>query len=228
MSKNISQPCFSFKLSLIPKETSLGLQLFISDKWKKMYLDCSFNSLREKQSSLETMGLCLEPWPVSPVHNNEGYFNPSSSSQGDLTGRRQCTFRWLSDKKGTHMCVSHSLMSYSLQLRGPTRLLCPWDSPYKNTGVGCHALLQGIFPAQGSNPCLPHCRQTLYCLSYPGGQTPNWHPGAALRTFIKSEDSEASEPGFHGGCFWASVHGSNFWSWSILGTCLWIPDATSS
>ena len=31
----------------------------------------------------------------------------------------------------------------------PTRLLCPWDSPGKNTGVGCHALLQGIFPAQG-------------------------------------------------------------------------------
>ena len=34
------------------------------------------------------------------------------------------------------------------------RLLCPWDSPGKNTGVGCHALLQGIFPTQGSNPHL--------------------------------------------------------------------------
>ena len=32
------------------------------------------------------------------------------------------------------------------------RLLCPWDSPGKNTGVGCHSLLQGIFPTQGSNP----------------------------------------------------------------------------
>ena len=31
------------------------------------------------------------------------------------------------------------------------RLLCPWDSPGKNTGVGCHALLQGIFLTQGSN-----------------------------------------------------------------------------
>ena len=31
------------------------------------------------------------------------------------------------------------------------RLLCPWNSPGKNTGVGCHALLQGIFPTQGSN-----------------------------------------------------------------------------
>ena len=34
------------------------------------------------------------------------------------------------------------------------RLLCPWDSPGKNAGVGCHALLQGIFPTQGSNPHL--------------------------------------------------------------------------
>ena len=38
----------------------------------------------------------------------------------------------------------------------PTRLLGPWDFPGKNTGVGCHALLQGIFPTQVSNPCLLH------------------------------------------------------------------------
>ena len=36
----------------------------------------------------------------------------------------------------------------------PSRLLCPWDSPGKNTGVSCHALLQGIFPTQGLNPHL--------------------------------------------------------------------------
>ena len=40
------------------------------------------------------------------------------------------------------------------------------DSPGKNTGEGCHVLLQGIFPTQGSNPGLPHCRQILYCLSH--------------------------------------------------------------
>ena len=34
----------------------------------------------------------------------------------------------------------------------PARFLCPWDSPGKNTGVGCHALLQWIFPTPGSNP----------------------------------------------------------------------------
>ena len=38
--------------------------------------------------------------------------------------------------------------------------ISPWDSPGKNTAVHCHFLLQGIFPTQGSNPSLPHCRQT--------------------------------------------------------------------
>ena len=42
------------------------------------------------------------------------------------------------------------------------------DSPGKNTGVSCHALLQGIFPTQGSNPGFPHCRKILHCLSHQG------------------------------------------------------------
>ena len=59
-------------------------------------------------------------------------------------------------------------MSAQSCLRGqwPTRLLCPWDSPGKNTGAGCHFLLQGIFLTQGLNPCLLHCRWMLYCLSH--------------------------------------------------------------
>ena len=39
----------------------------------------------------------------------------------------------------------------------PSRLLCPWNSPGRNTGVGCHALLQGIFLPQGLNPHLLCC-----------------------------------------------------------------------
>ena len=42
------------------------------------------------------------------------------------------------------------------------------DSPGNNTGVGCHAVLQGIFPTQGSNPGLPHYRQIPYYLSHQG------------------------------------------------------------
>ena len=40
----------------------------------------------------------------------------------------------------------------------------PWNSPGQNTGVGSLSLLQGIFPTQGSNPSLPHCRWILYHL----------------------------------------------------------------
>ena len=45
------------------------------------------------------------------------------------------------------------------------------DSPGKNTGMGCHALLQRIFPTQGLNPGHPHCRWILYQLSYPMSAT---------------------------------------------------------
>ena len=48
----------------------------------------------------------------------------------------------------------------------PTRLLCPRDSPGKYTRMGSHSILQGIFPTHGSNPGLPHCRQSLYHLSH--------------------------------------------------------------
>ena len=43
----------------------------------------------------------------------------------------------------------------------PHELCSPWNSPGQNTGVGSLSLLQGIFPTQGSNPDLPHCRQIL-------------------------------------------------------------------
>ena len=53
-------------------------------------------------------------------------------------------------------------------LGSPQGSSVPGDSPGKNTEVGCHALLQGIFPTQGLNPGLLHCRQILYCLSHQG------------------------------------------------------------
>ena len=67
-------------------------------------------------------------------------------------------------------------MSNSLLLHGlyPTRLLCPWDFPGKSTGVGCHFFFQGIFSTQWSKSGLPHCRQTLYCLSHQGSQKESW------------------------------------------------------
>ena len=59
--------------------------------------------------------------------------------------------------------VSHSVVSNPLRPHGLklARLLCPWNCPSKNTEVGSHSLLQGMFPTQGSNPGLLHCRQIL-------------------------------------------------------------------
>ena len=73
---------------------------------------------------------------------------------------------------------SRSVMSGSLWPQGqlPTRLCHQWDFPGKNTGVGCHFLLQGIFPTQGLNPGLLHCRQTLYPLSHQGSPNVPWSP----------------------------------------------------
>ena len=64
--------------------------------------------------------------------------------------------------------VSDPLWPHGLS---PTRLLHPWDFPGKSTGVGCHFLLQEIFPTQGLNPALPHCRQMLYHLSHQGSHS---------------------------------------------------------
>ena len=53
-------------------------------------------------------------------------------------------------------CLVGSVLSDPLRPRGlsPARLLCPWSSPGMNTGMGCRAFFQGIFPTQRSNPCL--------------------------------------------------------------------------
>ena len=67
------------------------------------------------------------------------------------------------------MNESHTVVSDSLWAH---RLYGPWNSPGQNTGVGSHSLLQGIFPTQGLNPGLPHCRQILYQLSHKGSSDP--------------------------------------------------------
>ena len=59
--------------------------------------------------------------------------------------------------------VTKSCLTLSLPRgRQPTRLLCPWDVPGRNTGMGCHFLLQGIFQIQGSNLRLLLGRWILY------------------------------------------------------------------
>ena len=66
------------------------------------------------------------------------------------------------EKKERESC---SVVSDSLRPHG---LYSPWNSQGQNTGVGSLSLLQKIFPTQGSNPGLPHCRWILYQLSHKG------------------------------------------------------------
>ena len=81
------------------------------------------------------------------------------------------TFTFITDSKGREWMIinyadcesesaspSHSVVSDSLPPHG---LYSPWNSPAQNTVVGSLSLLQGLFPMQGSNPCLPQCRWAL-------------------------------------------------------------------
>ena len=79
-----------------------------------------------------------------------------------IPGYDWCT----NEHEGTrrYSCSIVSLRPHGLY---PARLPCPLDSPGKSTGVGCHSLLQGLFPTQGWNPnllCLLPCRWVLFLL----------------------------------------------------------------
>ena len=80
-------------------------------------------------------------------------------------------------KQQFKLSMCYAVLYLVIQLCPALRYLMDWsppgtsvhgDSPSKDTGVSCHALLQGIFPNQGSNPDLPNCKWILYCLSHQG------------------------------------------------------------
>ena len=75
-------------------------------------------------------------------------------------------------KKGMLLCccqvMSDSLEPHELY---PARLLSSWDFPGKNTGMGCHFLLQGIFLTQGLNPCILDSKTDSVLLSHQGSPT---------------------------------------------------------
>ena len=69
-----------------------------------------------------------------------------------------------------YICQSVSQLCPTLKPQGlgPTKLLYPWDFPDKNTGAGCHFLLQGIFPTLRLNPCLLYWQEDSLLLSHLG------------------------------------------------------------
>ena len=93
----------------------------------------------------------------------------------------------------THTKSLQSCLTLQPSELWPSRLLCPWDSPGKNPGVGCRALLQGIFPTQRSNPLLLHWQvgswplatwetRVLYSPSFT--EIISRTPGRCLRSFL--------------------------------------------
>ena len=82
----------------------------------------------------------------------------------------RCPVRHVVSTAKYRLCVSHSVTSwlFATPWTVPARLLCPWNSPGQNFGGGWHSLFQGIFPTQGLNPGLLHCRWVLHCLSHQG------------------------------------------------------------
>ena len=94
------------------------------------------------------------PWTICPWGHKES----------DATERLSLSYIYKSES-ASGLDKDNSLRPHGLQ---SASLLCPWDFPGKNTGVGSHSLLQGIFPTQGLNPGLPHCRQILYQLNHKG------------------------------------------------------------
>ena len=81
------------------------------------------------------------------------------AAESDMTEQLNWT-DWKKSESENHSVVSDSLR--------PHRLWSPWNSPGQITGVGNLSLLQRIFPTQGSNPGLLHCRRILYQLSPKG------------------------------------------------------------
>ena len=114
--------------------------------------------------------------------------------------------------KWSRLVVSDSLRPMDCSLPGSPG---PWDFPGKNTGVGCHFLLQGIFPTQISNLGPPHCRQTLYRLSHQGSpililrltEKGSKHRGKVLLLSLQHPISLQSRLHFTRGAWWATVHG---------------------
>ena len=115
-----------------------------------------FLKRREYQTSLPAS------WEIC-MHSKKQQLEPVCCSGSKSGKAAYCHPAYLTYMQGES--ESHSVMSSSLRPHG---LYSTWNSPGQNTGVGSPSLLQGIFPTQGSNPGLPHCRQILYQLSHKG------------------------------------------------------------
>ena len=137
------------------------------------------------KASCDPLGL-RKTWPLGRAETQRACVSRGHVAQALhlQTGKASPEVIWVNARERTWTQASWypardfipQLMTCSQSLRRVRLFVTPWtslpgssahgDSPGKNTEVSCHALLQGIFPTQESNPGLPHCRRIIYCLSH--------------------------------------------------------------
>ena len=104
------------------------------------------------------------------VSMNMSCFSPDYSGFVEhcslLCTHRSISLAWIEVNFISGICPLSHVQLFVTPWTQPTRLLCPWNSPGKNTRVNCCSLLQGVIPTQESNLGLLHCRQILYHLSH--------------------------------------------------------------
>ena len=154
----------------------LWIGILLSDQWSPNSLNCPHVKKEEHENQDEGMFLESQSFSLKIFISNffhiKAWNNRSLSWFSDrISGIKSVAYHWAPTEAGngflpcTHACsiasvVSDCVRPYGLLL--PARLLRPWNSPGRNTGVGCCALLQGIFPTQGLDLHLLHCRWILH------------------------------------------------------------------
>ena len=132
--------------------------------WLKSWVSHSLEVVTKYQSSVtgdrerEGQGI----WNRERMRQQEGLIWRSAAEPRSSRGSKAMFFN--SKNNGALALLSRSVLSDSLQHRGlqPASLLCSWEFSRQEYWSGCHALLQGIFPTQGSNPGLLHCRRIFF------------------------------------------------------------------
>ena len=117
---------------------------------------------------------------------------------------------------------SHSTVSDCFQPHG---LYSPWNSPGQNTGMESHSFLQGIFPTQGLNPGLPHCKEILYQLSHQGNSKYILSPPCGMWDLSSLTRDQTRPPALEAQSLnhWTAREVSNTYSEGKTWVNIWIP-----
>ena len=151
--------CFKIKKTKVKEQRNISLQIVGKNSAIKLQLFCVLKRLIGTALVAQGLRLCL---PAQGVQDRSLVAKIPHASWAKNQNRKQ---KQRCNKLNESASESWPVMPDSLQPHG---LYTLWNSPGQNTGVGSLSLLQGIFPTQGSNTGLPHCRQILYQLSRKG------------------------------------------------------------